>query len=161
MANKQTLRLSEKFSDNIVSIDSSNRAYIDDEYFKICVGEDIDSVDNKNFPVTVEGLQSDWVINSDEGMELLEKMLKSEKIELFDIQTVIFWVEYLYKHYRQMIFKRSLPLYICQLIFFYLTIFMKEYNVPENYDPTLDEYPRGTVIVAAISLFFSSVLIIE
>jgi hypothetical protein len=40
MENKQTLRLYEKFSDNIVSINRNNTAYVDDLYFRDRVGED-------------------------------------------------------------------------------------------------------------------------
>lgn len=65
--------------------------------------EDKKNKNFKNFPVNIWALKCNWIIDSEEGNELLEQLLLSEKHELFDCRTIKVIVEFLYLHYRKLI----------------------------------------------------------
>mmetsp|Transcript_16686 Transcript_16686/g.25717 ORF Transcript_16686/g.25717 Transcript_16686/m.25717 type:complete len:142 (+) Transcript_16686:3239-3664(+) len=62
MMNKQTLKVKKHFSDEIVSINRSNRSYIDDYYYAEEMGEQKDNKQFMNFPVHVVAFKVDWVL---------------------------------------------------------------------------------------------------
>jgi len=57
---------------------SSGSSYVDNEYYKNFAKEDLTDLKNpeyKNYPVNVQGISIDWIINTDEendnGMKFL------------------------------------------------------------------------------------------
>ena len=71
MINKQTLKMKKKFSEDIVSLNRNNTAYVDDFYFKSRVKEEKENPNFKNFPVSVWAMRVAWILNSKDGKELL------------------------------------------------------------------------------------------
>jgi hypothetical protein len=62
MENKQTLKVPSKFSHNIVSINEANTSYIDEDFFKTTVREEVNNPNFPNFPVEVEALKINWIL---------------------------------------------------------------------------------------------------
>jgi len=112
MINKQTLKVANKFSEEIVSINRANRSYVDDSYFLQEMGEDKSNDYFKNYPVSVVCFKIDWVLQDAAGKKFLQNMLNSQKLELYENRTILVIVEFLYKHYRSMILKFRLPVYL-------------------------------------------------
>jgi hypothetical protein len=65
--------------------------------------EDKESKTFTNYPVNIWALKCNWIIDSEEGSQLLEQLLLSEKHELFECRTIKVIVEFLFMHYRQLI----------------------------------------------------------
>lgn len=61
--NKQTLRLAGTASDSIVAIAASRTRYIDGEYFREKMSEEVPNTDWKNYPVRVMVLSMHWAIS--------------------------------------------------------------------------------------------------
>lgn len=78
MLNKQTLKIETMFNKNIASINRSASSYVDEAYFKTQVGEDRNNKNYKNFPVRVDALRIDWIINTDEGKRFLTNVYQTE-----------------------------------------------------------------------------------
>ena len=100
MINKQTLKVDEMYNEDIVKILPSSCSYVDDEYFKHKAGENITNKEYKNHPVNVRGISIDWIINSNgadnNGQEFLKALQNSESLEIFDCNTIIAIIEFLY-----------------------------------------------------------------
>jgi len=62
MMNKQTLKVDEQFSEEIIAINRSNRSYIDDYYYMEEMGEKKHNEDYMNYPVNVMAFKIDWVL---------------------------------------------------------------------------------------------------
>ena len=77
-------------------------------------------------------LKLDWIINDEDGTQFLKAILKSENLEIFECNTIIIIVEYLYTHYKTNILKYRLPFYIAQLAIFYATIMFSELENPSQ-----------------------------
>ena len=78
MLNKQTLKIESMFSKSIASINRSGSSYVDDAYFIKQVGEDKNNIEYKNFPVRVDCLRIDWIINTDEGKRFLNAIFQTQ-----------------------------------------------------------------------------------
>ena len=130
MINKQTLKVDEMYNEDIVKILPSSCSYVDDEYFKHKAGEDITNQSYKNHPVNVRGISIDWIINfkgtESSGLAFLEALQNSESLEIFDCDTIIAIIEFLYSQYKHEILKYRLPPYMLQLAVFYCAIFLNE-----------------------------------
>lgn len=134
MLNKQTLRVADKFNDQIVAIDRNSSSYCDGYYYRKTMSErQPDDEGNrftrqpiKNFPVSIWAFKVQWILNTDEGKYFLEKILKSEKIELYDIPAIEVIIEFLYMHYKRVVMIYRLPIYILQLIVYFASVFLNE-----------------------------------
>lgn len=109
------------------------------------MGEDRENKNYKNYPIKMVAVRLGWILG-ESGKEMLQAMLISENLELFNINTTIVIIEFLYKHYRDKILKTQLPLYMLQLLFYFIFILVT---------------PGTTkIIVAGINLFFSLISLI-
>ena len=130
MINKQTLKVDEMYNEDIVKILPSSCSYVDDEYFKKEAGEDITNPNFKNHPVKVRAISIDWIIDTkgedSHGLAFLEALLNSETLEIFDSDTIIAIIEFLYSNYKNEILKYRLPPYMLQLFTYYTAILLNE-----------------------------------
>lgn len=58
----------------------------------------------------------------------MQKILQSEKIELYECKAIEVMIEFLYMHYRKVVMVYRLPMYIFQLVIFYTAILLNEYS---------------------------------
>ena len=95
----------------------------------------------KNHPVEVKGMRIDWIINHDQkgnnGKKFLEGLLNAQNLEIFECETIVAIVEFLYDHYSRALIKERLPFYIIQLCVFYGSIFFSEELVRRVRDPSV------------------------
>ena len=110
MQQKQTLKIpsTEIYNEDIISILPSSSSYVDNEYFRKYAYENLSKASvYKNNPVNVRGISIDWIINHQEennnGREFLEALVNAQNLEVFDNDTIIAIIEYLYKLYRKKI----------------------------------------------------------
>mmetsp|Transcript_8199 Transcript_8199/g.12578 ORF Transcript_8199/g.12578 Transcript_8199/m.12578 type:complete len:151 (+) Transcript_8199:1179-1631(+) len=111
MSNKQTLRVSNQFSEEIVSINRSNHSNIDDLYFSKQMRE-VKDKSFKSFPVNVMALKVDWILTDPAGTQFLHSLLNSHKLDIYENRSILLIIEYMYKHYRRVILKYRLPVYM-------------------------------------------------
>jgi hypothetical protein len=64
MVDKKVLRVKEPLNDTIVTLQASITSYIDEDFYKEKVGEDMDDKDCKGFPVDVVSLKVGWIIST-------------------------------------------------------------------------------------------------
>lgn len=69
MMNKQTLKISSKFNDEIVAIEGATSSYVDNAFYRAKLGEvqDEEAVgllygDLKNYPVSTWAFRIDWIL---------------------------------------------------------------------------------------------------
>ena len=65
---KKVLHVAHPLNENIIAIESSDSAYIDDLFFKNKFGDQLNS-DYKAYPVDVVSLKINWIISTPEGKE--------------------------------------------------------------------------------------------
>jgi hypothetical protein len=108
------MRVIKSYNDEIVQIVDSPCIYIDEDFYSSHFKEekDVKKQGFKSFPVKIECLNVGWIINSDEGRELLQNILDSEKIEYFEIPTLVMIIEFLYQRNKLLILGVPLNLYI-------------------------------------------------
>ena len=91
----------DKDLDSIVKLNSAITSYIDGEYYIDVMGEekrmdlDLLNSDYKNYPVKVEALRANWILDSD-GKRFFKKILQSEQLEIYSIPAIQMFIEYLY-----------------------------------------------------------------
>ena len=104
-----------------MAIERNSSSYCDGYYYRIAMHERNDDdvslrIGNlrevKNFPVSIWAFNVHWIFNTDEGKYFMEKILKSEKIELFECKAIEVMIEFLYMHYRKVVMIFRLPMYI-------------------------------------------------
>ena len=81
--------------------------------------------EQKSFPVKVMGMRVDWFISSEEGKTFLNALLKSQNLDLFNIQSLQIIIEYLYAVYSYLQY-RIMPVYVIQAIAFIILVFTNE-----------------------------------
>lgn len=65
MVEKQTMKIENCYSDEIVAILPSSTSYVDNEYYRTIAKEDVNNPSFKNYPVSVTSISIDWIINMD------------------------------------------------------------------------------------------------
>jgi hypothetical protein len=125
MVNKQTLRVESSQQGNIVSIGKALSSYIDEAYYKEYMFENVNDPNFKSYPVKVVALRMQWILKNT-GQRFLQGILRSENLDLYTIPTVQIMIEFLYKPYKENILKLRLPVYIFELIIFFVTIYLNE-----------------------------------
>lgn len=137
MQNKQSLRVSDPYNDQIVRVNYSVTSYADDEYYKNpeFYGEQKENDDFKKYPVKISALRIHWINdiiegqnsqNSD-GKKFLDAILRSENIDLYGIPAISMIIEFLYRKYRSAVFYTNIPIYGMQLILYYITMYLNEH----------------------------------
>jgi hypothetical protein len=128
MINKQTLIISQKEEDTIISINPSTSAYVDEDYFHKVVGEDETNANNLTFAVSFWCIRADWLINKREGQEFLKEMLRQERKELFETPYMEMAIQFLYKNYSRKIMRVLLPSYLVHMLVITLYLLVAEWN---------------------------------
>jgi hypothetical protein len=78
--------------------------------------EDTENSKFKNHPVYVRGMSIDWIISHDEpgnnGKKFIDALVNAQNLEIYDCDTIVAIVEFLYMYYREALMRERLPPYI-------------------------------------------------
>ena len=97
MQNKQSLRIDKAFSNEIVKIRDSYSCYVDQDYFRDVMNEDIlNEYEYNSFPVKIVAVEIGWILSEKNGIKFLEALLGSENIDTFEIPAIKMIITYLY-----------------------------------------------------------------
>ena len=130
MTNSQSLRVAEPVNDNIVAINHAFSTYVDQAYYKEYFN--IGTASNyKSYSVRTVGVETGWILNTDEGYSFLIALNLSANLELFKIDIIQIIIEYLYLRFKTKVVKMRLPLYYLYLITFLLTTTLYEYMMTD------------------------------
>ena len=133
------MKIENCINDDFVAILASGTSYVDNEYYRKTAGEDIENLSYKNYPVNVQGISIDWIINMDEGNEYGKKFLQaifnSESLDIFECKSISALIEFLYIKYKTKILRNRLPFYVLQLFVFYTAISVNEKLYESLKDP--------------------------
>ena len=66
----------------------------------------------RNYNVSVQAMQVDWIINKDEGQLFLQNMIKCENPEMYENKSIIILIEWLFSKFKYNILLARLPLYV-------------------------------------------------
>ena len=88
--------------------------------------EELDNKDFNSYPVKIVGLEIGWLINEDWGKKFLVAILNSENLDLYEIDSIVILVEWLYSKYRVKALGRRFPSYAFAFIIFLVTIYAQE-----------------------------------
>jgi len=80
----------------------------------------------KSIPVKMEAMKVGWILNTDQGRFLLQNILNSDRLEYFDIPSLVMVIEFLYQRNKVLIIALPLPMYIVQGFVFLMTIYVSE-----------------------------------
>jgi hypothetical protein len=86
------------------------------------MGEDLGNRHYNSYPVKVVGLEIGWLINDDWGTKFLQSILSSENLDLYEIDSIVILIEWLYNKYRTKALIRRFPAYCFGFVVFLLTI---------------------------------------
>jgi hypothetical protein len=100
--------------------------------------EELDNKDFNSYPVKIVGLEIGWLINEDWGKKFLVAILNSENLDLYEIDSIVILVEWLYSKYRYKAMWRRLPSYVGAFGIFLFTIWVQE-SIDNRYHERLDE----------------------
>jgi len=143
MLNKQTMRVVDTYQDKIVAIGDAQSSYIDEDYFKKKMGENLEDERFKSYPVKVVALRMQWILQ-EEGEEFLLNILRSENLDIYAIPAIQIMIEYLYLQYKEVILKYNLPVYGGQLLCFFGMLYLHEHQYKtESVEETLGD---GTTV---------------
>jgi hypothetical protein len=110
MMKKYTLQVSEKYNDNIVDVKGAPCLYVDDAYFREKMHERKDILAYSNYPVKLTALRMQWIF-TDDGKLLLEAILNSSDLTIYNNKTLVVIIEFLYQYYKNRVLVTSLPVY--------------------------------------------------
>jgi hypothetical protein len=110
MSEKQILKVKSADYERIVRVTDSPGVYIDDRFYHDHMGED--TTEKQSFPVNVVAMRIDWILNRPEGRKFLQTILQSNKMDLYEVQSLQMLIEYLFKQYKQVIIYRHFPLFV-------------------------------------------------
>ena len=100
MRHKNTLSIRYALNKQVVCIEGSRLSFVDDYFYKEALNEDVNDEKNTNFPIKMQALRVDWIID-ESGKKFLKALAESENEDLFRCKTTIVIIEYLYKNYRK------------------------------------------------------------
>ena len=79
--------------------------------------EDKTNPNYDNYPVKVAVLRMQWFFEK-EGKLLLEGILNSSDLNIYDNKTMVVIIEFLYQYYRNKVLYLTFPIYLIQLAIF-------------------------------------------
>lgn len=140
MENKQSLKVESVQQDKIVRLATNISSFLDSSFFSAKMAEDVGKKSYKSYPVKVQALKINWILNSEDGesededneeedndgKKFLMGILRSENNDLFLVPSVRVLIEYLFSIHKQIILRRDLAVYIGQLMIFFVTIYLYE-----------------------------------
>lgn len=68
-------------------VESSALCYVDDYYYQKFLNEDKTDPKNTNFPIKMQALRVDWMME-DDGKKFLEEILLSDNDDLYESKTI-------------------------------------------------------------------------
>lgn len=77
----------------------------------------------QNFPVKVYGVTIDWLMNNNNTiapLNFLKSLIDKDNVEVFKIKSIEMIVELLFSRFRYYIYRQQLPVFLVQLICFFL-----------------------------------------
>ena len=101
----------------------SPSSYVDNAFYKNEMHEDKENEKFKNFPIKMSALRVDWIME-EEGKQFLQACLQSENQDIFRSKTIMVITEFLYMHYRQKVLTSKFPIYIIQLVIYFMSVLM-------------------------------------
>jgi len=118
MRSKVLLKIREPLNSQMVSMRRASFAYLDDKYYADEMDEDKANPEYSSYPVSVVALRIGWMVNEDYGKKLLQAIVASGDLELYDISTVQMITEFLYQKFKWVICCSMLPIFVGAHIFF-------------------------------------------
>jgi len=83
--------------------------------------EDKKNQNYNNYPVKITALRMQWIFEKD-GKLLLEAILNSSDLNIYNNKTMVVIIEFLYQYYRNKVLNFTLPIYFVQLAIFFTAI---------------------------------------
>lgn len=125
MENKQSLKVESVQQDKIVKLATNISSFLDSSFFSEKMHEDVGKKSYKSYPVKVQALKINWILNSkdgesdddedaddNDGKKFLMGILRSENNDLFLVPSVRVLIEHLFSIHKAIILKQDLALYI-------------------------------------------------
>jgi hypothetical protein len=66
----------------------------------------------QSYPVNMQQLRVDWILNTDDGKRLLQAIHASERLDFYEIPALKMIIEYIYQSNKLVMMKIQLPLYL-------------------------------------------------
>lgn len=137
MTGKQTLKIdeSQRWSEDIVTINEANSCFLDNLYFKDVIQEKQGNTEKYTiFPIKMVCLEIHWIIQdqneeTDEknwGLEFLKQLAFTENLDLFTQTPIQIVIDYLYFQFKATTLKYRFPFYLFNLAVFLFTVFVFE-----------------------------------
>ena len=123
MQHKQILRVYQPQNEYIIAVSSSTSSYVDDVFYREQFSED---KEYQSFPIKMVALEIGWIINQPEGVNFLNAVAYSDRIDLYDLDAIQIMIEFMYIKFKSKVVKRQLPLYLLYCFIFCLTMFYHE-----------------------------------
>ena len=124
MENKQSLKVESVQQDKIVKLATNISSFLDSSFFSAKMGEEVGKKSFKSYPVKVQALKINWILNSEggdsdddneddnDGKKFLMGILRSENNDLFLVPSVRVLIEHLFSIHKKIILQRNLAVYI-------------------------------------------------
>lgn len=80
-----------------------------------------------SYPVKVQALNIEWIVEP-EGKSFLLSILNSGNVDLYQVPYIQIVIAFLYKEHRIKILQNVIPMYILQVLSFFMLIFANEYQ---------------------------------
>ena len=136
MERKQVMRVHETFDDKIVRMIGSKTCYTNEDFFKESMKESDETGEGYScYPVQVQSLKIDWIINTQHGKEFLEEIRMSENTDIFRITSLQTLVEFIYNKQKKSLLWLLLPIYMIQLLSFESLVHLNEAYVQRQIIP--------------------------
>ena len=87
-----------------------------------------------SYPVKVQALNIEWIVQP-EGKSFLLNILKSGNVDLYQVPYIQIVIAFLYKEHRIKILNKVVPMYMIQVLSFFLMIFVNEYQFTYSSEP--------------------------
>ena len=85
---------------------------------------------------------------TDDGKRFLDKLLAYHDLEFYRINTIQMIIEYLFNRFRWVILFTIFPIYVFQVIFFWLTLIQYNHQAKMSH-----EYRQKTILYATLNLW--------
>ena len=110
------MKIEHCYNEDLVAILPSGTSYVDNEYYRTMAHEDTKNTSFKNYPVDIDAITIDWIINMDQGndngIRFLQAIFKSESLDLFECKPISALIEFFYYNYKSKIMYKRLPPYV-------------------------------------------------
>lgn len=80
----------------------------------------------QSYPVNMQQLRVDWILNTDDGKRLLAAIHASDRLDFYEIPALKMIIEYIYQSNKMVMMRIQLPLYLLQGGLFFFAIVWTE-----------------------------------